>query len=70
MRVVSPAGYSGTPLPEKLGIKPGMRVALLHAPDQMEQTLGVLPEGVQLQHGLRRIARHSATFVPLARWYM
>jgi hypothetical protein len=54
VRVVSPAGYSGTPLPEKLGIKPGMRVALLHAPDQMEQTLGVLPEGVQLQHGLRR----------------
>jgi hypothetical protein len=31
-----------------------MRVALLHAPDQMERTLGALPEGVQLQHGLRR----------------
>jgi hypothetical protein len=27
------AGYSGTPLPRKLGIKPGHRLALLGAPD-------------------------------------
>ena len=27
------AGYSGTPLPAKLGIKPGQRVAVLGAPD-------------------------------------
>ena len=27
------AGYSGTPLEKKLGIKPGHRVLLLHAPD-------------------------------------
>jgi hypothetical protein len=27
------AGYSGTPLPQKLGIKPGHRVMLLNAPD-------------------------------------
>jgi hypothetical protein len=27
------AGYSGTPLPKKLGIKPGSRVLLLNAPD-------------------------------------
>ena len=26
------AGYSGTPLPAKLGIRPGHRVALLNAP--------------------------------------
>jgi hypothetical protein len=31
-----------------------MRVALLHAPDGMADTLGALPEGVQLQQGLRR----------------
>lgn len=42
------------PLPEKLGIKPGMRVALLHAPDTMEAALQPLPAGVRLQHGLRR----------------
>jgi hypothetical protein len=53
----SPAGYSGTPLPTKLGIKAGMRVALLHAPDGIESTLGPLPDGVHLQHGLRRHQR-------------
>ncbi|MEV8213164.1 DUF3052 domain-containing protein [Leifsonia sp. NPDC077715] len=29
----TPAGYSGTPLWRKLGLKPGMRVAVLHADD-------------------------------------
>jgi hypothetical protein len=44
---VSTAGYSGTPLPRKLGIKPGHRVALLGAPDGFEaDTLGELPDGV------------------------
>lgn len=28
----APVGYSGTPLPQKLGIKPGARVALVDAP--------------------------------------
>jgi DNA-binding transcriptional LysR family regulator len=39
-------GYSGTPLPRKLGIKPGHRVLLLGAPDGFE--LGELPEGVRV----------------------
>ena len=39
-------GYSGTPLQKKLGIKPGMSIALLHAPPEVETTLGELPEGV------------------------
>src|SRR3954470_1589402 len=30
---MSSAGYSGTPLPKKLGIKPGHRVMVLNAPD-------------------------------------
>ncbi len=30
------AGYSGTPLPKKLGIKSGSRVRLLNAPDGFE----------------------------------
>ncbi|HWT22621.1 MAG TPA: DUF3052 domain-containing protein [Solirubrobacteraceae bacterium] len=43
------AGYSGTPLPRKLGIKPGQRVLLLRAPDGFEaDTLGPLPEGVRV----------------------
>ena len=46
------AGYSGTPLPQKLGIKPGNRLALLGAPDDFAKTLGVLPAGVTVQTGL------------------
>ncbi len=42
------AGYSGTPLPKKLGIKPGMTVALLDAPESFATTLGQLPEGASL----------------------
>ena len=38
------AGYSGTPLPRKLGIKPGMVVRLLNAPAGFETTLGELPD--------------------------
>lgn len=42
------AGYSGTPLPKKLGIKSGLTVALLSAPVDFAQTLGPLPDGVDL----------------------
>jgi CheY-like chemotaxis protein len=42
------AGYSGTPLPKKLGIKPAATVVLLGAPDDFERTLGPLPEGAKL----------------------
>lgn len=40
------AGYSGTPLPRKLGIKPEHRVWLVGAPEGFE--LAGLPPGVQL----------------------
>jgi hypothetical protein len=41
------SGYSGTPLPRKLGIKPGHRVLVLGAPKGfLEDTLGALPDGV------------------------
>lgn len=43
------AGYSGTPLPHKLGIKPGYAVALPGVPDDFETTLGELPENVVLR---------------------
>jgi len=46
------AGYSGTPLPKKLGVKPGHRVALLGAPPGFEAVLGALPDGVAVQAGL------------------
>ena len=41
------AGYSGTPLPRKLGIAPGARLGLVRAPDDFAATLGELPPGVE-----------------------
>jgi hypothetical protein len=46
------AGYSGTPLPQKLGIKDGYRVALVGAPTGFTRTLGRLPTGATTQTGL------------------
>ena len=43
------AGYSGTPLARKLGIKPGHRVATLGAPRHFPALLEDLPEGVRLE---------------------
>lgn len=40
------AGYSGTPLAKKLGIKEGHSVALLGAPAGFEDTLEPVPDGV------------------------
>ena len=37
------AGYSGTPLPQKLGIKEGHHVVVLGAPATFATTLGTLP---------------------------
>jgi hypothetical protein len=38
------AGYSGTPLPKKLGVKPNQRIALVNAPNDFAKVLGRLPE--------------------------
>jgi hypothetical protein len=43
------AGYSGTPLVQKLGIKQGQRVAFPGAPDDFAPLLGELPEGVSVR---------------------
>jgi len=40
------AGYSWTPLPQKLGIKPGARLGLVNPPADFPRTLGALPPGV------------------------
>lgn len=42
------AGYSGTPLVKKLGIKPGMRCATVSAPPHYADLLGPLPDGATL----------------------
>ena len=41
------AGYSGTPLAKKLGIKPGTRIAKLNAPKEYGDWLGPLPDGAR-----------------------
>ena len=43
------AGYSGTPLPQKLGLKPNLRFGLVAAPSGFVRTLGALPDGVRAQ---------------------
>ncbi len=52
------AGYSGTPLPKKLGLKPGTRLGLVGAPDDFAETLGELPDDV----APRRVARDKNQF--------
>jgi len=47
------AAYAGTPLPKKLGIKPGHVTALLGAPADFERTLGTLPPGARLRRDAR-----------------
>lgn len=49
------AGYSGTPLSKKLGIKPGMSVCALDAPAGYRDLLAPIPEGV------RFVAKASAS---------
>jgi hypothetical protein len=48
----APAGYSGTPLPRKLGINPEARLLLVNAPDGFDDTLGELPPGVSVRRRL------------------
>lgn len=50
---MAPSGYSGTPLPRKLGIKDGHVVALLNAPDNIDSTLVPMPVEVQIRTDLR-----------------
>lgn len=42
------AGYSGTPLARKLGIRPGHRVRLRNAPGGLDDSLAPLPEVVEI----------------------
>jgi len=47
------AGYSGTPLPRKLGIKPNCRLGTLNAPHDFPERLGALPAGVKVSDAAR-----------------
>ncbi|HEY3745537.1 MAG TPA: DUF3052 domain-containing protein [Gemmatimonadaceae bacterium] len=54
-----PAGYSGTPLVSKLGIKPDTRIQFFDPPDDFGETLGALPAG------LKHVSRGALDFAIL-----
>jgi hypothetical protein len=42
------AGYSGTPLPKKLGIKENQRIALINAPEGFQDLFNPLPRNTKV----------------------
>ncbi len=61
------AGYSGTPLPRKLGIKEGTVVRLVGAPVGFEGTLGDLAQGARVEHGAESGAVDMTVFFTTSR---
>jgi hypothetical protein len=57
------AGYSGTPLSQKLGIKPGARLHLINAPADFAVTLGPLPAAVEQVGGSAKNLDLAVLFV-------
>ncbi|MDQ8044210.1 MAG: DUF3052 domain-containing protein [Solirubrobacteraceae bacterium] len=53
--MTAPAGYSGTPLLKKLGVRPGATVLAIDPPPGFDETLGPLPDGAVL----RGVADHT-----------
>lgn len=53
------SGYSGTPLPRKLGIGEGDEVALIGAPEWLEDTLRAVPDVASLHTDLAEEARYD-----------
>jgi len=51
------AGYSRTPLPQKLGIKPDLNVVTISQPPNYRRLLGTVPNGV---HFSDRLKPHSS----------
>jgi len=80
------AGYSGTPLWKMLGFKPGMRVAVLDAPDHYSDVVADRPEGISLSQSmkgadaihlfvmeapeLKAIAAHALTMPPVTMFWV
>lgn len=48
-----PAGYSGTPLLQKLGMKAGMRARIIDGPPHYLDLLGPLPDDITLARSTR-----------------
>lgn len=62
-QAVSQAGYSGTPLPKKLGLKETTRLVVLGEPDDYAALLGPLPAGLQRQASVTETTSMVHVFV-------
>jgi hypothetical protein len=47
------AGYAGTPLPQKLGIKPGLTLITINAPTNYRRLLGTISEDLTFSDRLK-----------------
>lgn len=47
------AGYSGTPLIKKLGIKDDFKIEIINSPEDYDDTLGALPNSVTISNILK-----------------
>ena len=47
------AGYSGTALVKKLGLKPGMTMRIINEPEHYRKLLGTIPADVQIKASTR-----------------
>jgi len=56
-------GYSGTPLPQKLGIKPGLTVVTINPPANYRRLLGTIPEGVTFSGRLKADSSFAHVFI-------
>jgi hypothetical protein len=57
------SGYSGTPLVDKLGFRPGSRIAYVNPPEEFAELVGDLPEGCRVGQGVRAQADLVVCFV-------
>ena len=64
---MSTAGYSGTPLPRKLGIREGSRLLLVGPPEEFGAMLGELPAGVELVERARGPSTSRSCSLPMRR---
>src|SRR5262249_12804513 len=66
------AGYSGTPLIKKLGIKEGFHTALIEAPSEIRKELGISPRNANgkppLDFVLLFVKRRSELETRFPRW--
>lgn len=61
------AGYSGTPLIKKLGVKEGFKVGLVNAPKSFVKALGKLPSKAKIVTNLTDGLDVIILFAPLAK---